>query len=32
MPWVGTTYAIAAFMIGRGLLDEGWQTVRARPV
>jgi non-lysosomal glucosylceramidase len=24
--WVGTTYALAAFMIGRGLLDEGWQT------
>jgi non-lysosomal glucosylceramidase len=26
--WVGTTYALAAFMIGRGLLDEGWQTAR----
>jgi len=24
--WVGTTYALAAFMLGRGLLDEGWQT------
>jgi non-lysosomal glucosylceramidase len=24
--WVGTTYALAAFMIGRGLLDEGWLT------
>ena len=24
--WVGTTYALAAFMIGRGLLDEGWET------
>jgi non-lysosomal glucosylceramidase len=24
--WVGTTYALAAFMIGRGLVDEGWQT------
>jgi non-lysosomal glucosylceramidase len=26
--WVGTTYALAAFMIGRGLVDEGWQTAR----
>jgi non-lysosomal glucosylceramidase len=26
--WVGTTYALAAFMIGRGLLDEGWETAR----
>lgn len=24
--WVGTTYALAAFMIGRGLLEEGWRT------
>jgi non-lysosomal glucosylceramidase len=24
--WVGTTYALAAFMIGRGLLEEGWST------
>ena len=24
--WVGTTYALAAFMLGRGLRDEGWQT------
>jgi non-lysosomal glucosylceramidase len=24
--WVGTTYALAAFMLGRGLFDEGWQT------
>lgn len=24
--WVGTTYALAAFMIGRGLTDEGWST------
>jgi non-lysosomal glucosylceramidase len=24
--WVGTTYALAAFMIGRGLFEEGWQT------
>jgi non-lysosomal glucosylceramidase len=23
---VGTTYALAAFMIGRGLADEGWAT------
>ena len=22
--WVGTTYALAAFMIGRGLVEEGW--------
>ena len=26
--WIGTTYALAAFMIGRGLVDEGWQTAR----
>jgi len=26
--WVGTTYALAAFMLGRGLTDEGWQTAR----
>jgi non-lysosomal glucosylceramidase len=24
--WVGTTYTLAATMIGRGLLDEGWAT------
>ena len=24
--WVGTTYALAAFMIGRGLVHEGWAT------
>jgi non-lysosomal glucosylceramidase len=24
--WVGTTYALAAFMIGRGLVEEGWET------
>jgi non-lysosomal glucosylceramidase len=24
--WAGTTYALAAFMIGRGLTDEGWRT------
>jgi len=24
--WTGTTYGLAAFMIGRGLTDEGWQT------
>ncbi len=24
--WIGTTYALAAFMIGRGLLEEGWAT------
>ena len=24
--WVGTTYALAAFMLGRGLFEEGWQT------
>jgi non-lysosomal glucosylceramidase len=24
--WVGTTYALAAFMIGRGLVAEAWQT------
>jgi non-lysosomal glucosylceramidase len=24
--WVGTTYALAAFMIGRGLVEEGWRT------
>jgi non-lysosomal glucosylceramidase len=26
--WVGTTYALAAFMIGRGLTAEGWETAR----
>ena len=26
--WIGTTYALAAFMIGRGLVHEGWQTAR----
>ena len=26
--WVGTTYALAAFMLGRGLTDEGWATAR----
>ena len=26
--WVGTTYALAAFMIGRGLIGEGWETAR----
>ncbi|HEY3164511.1 MAG TPA: non-lysosomal glucosylceramidase [Candidatus Limnocylindrales bacterium] len=26
--WVGTTYALAAFMIGRGLVTEGWETAR----
>ena len=26
--WTGTTYALAAFMIGRGLVDEGWATAR----
>ena len=26
--WVGTAYALAAFMIGRGLVDEGWETAR----
>jgi len=26
--WVGTTYALAAFMIGRGLAQEGWETAR----
>jgi non-lysosomal glucosylceramidase len=26
--WVGTTYALAAFMIGRGLVHEGWETAR----
>jgi non-lysosomal glucosylceramidase len=26
--WVGTTYALAAFMIGRGLVQEGWETAR----
>ena len=26
--WTGTTYALAAFMIGRGLLEEGWRTAR----
>jgi non-lysosomal glucosylceramidase len=24
--WTGTNYALAAFMIGRGLVDEGWST------
>ena len=24
--WVGTVYALAAFMIGRGLVAEGWET------
>jgi non-lysosomal glucosylceramidase len=24
--WVGTTYALAAFMLGRGLVEEGWET------
>jgi non-lysosomal glucosylceramidase len=24
--WVGTTYALAAFMLGRGLRDEAWRT------
>jgi non-lysosomal glucosylceramidase len=24
--WTGTTYALAAFMIGRGLVQEGWRT------
>jgi non-lysosomal glucosylceramidase len=26
--WVGTTYALAAFMIGRGMVEEGWDTAR----
>ena len=26
--WVGTSYALAAFMIGRGLDGEGWETAR----
>ncbi len=26
--WIGTTYALAAFMIGRGLTEEGWSTAR----
>jgi non-lysosomal glucosylceramidase len=26
--WTGTAYGLAAFMIGRGLDDEGWQTAR----
>ncbi|MGZ9276784.1 MAG: GH116 family glycosyl hydrolase, partial [Candidatus Limnocylindrales bacterium] len=26
--WAGTAYALAAFMIGRGLVDEGWETAR----
>ena len=26
--WAGTTYALAAFMLGRGLVDEGWRTAR----
>ena len=29
--WVGTTYALAAFMIGRGLIEEGWETAEAPP-
>lgn len=24
--WTGTTYALAAFMLGRGLIDEAWST------
>jgi non-lysosomal glucosylceramidase len=24
--WVGTTYALAAFMLGRGMRDEAWRT------
>ncbi len=24
--WVGTTYALAALMLGRGLTDQGWET------
>ena len=24
--WTGTTYGLAAFMIGRGLIEEGWRT------
>jgi non-lysosomal glucosylceramidase len=26
--WVGTTYALAAFMLGRGLTQPGWETAR----
>jgi non-lysosomal glucosylceramidase len=26
--WVGTAYALAAFMIGRGLIEQGWETAR----
>ena len=26
--WVGTTYALAAFMLGRGLEQEAWRTAR----
>ena len=26
--WVGTTYALAAFMLGRGLTTQGWETAR----
>ncbi|HEX5014859.1 MAG TPA: non-lysosomal glucosylceramidase [Candidatus Limnocylindrales bacterium] len=26
--WVGTTYALAAFMLGRGMEREAWQTAR----
>jgi non-lysosomal glucosylceramidase len=26
--WVGTTYALAAFMLGRGLTQAGWETAR----
>jgi non-lysosomal glucosylceramidase len=24
--WTGTTYALAGFMLSRGLVDEAWQT------
>ena len=30
--WVGTTYALSAFMIGRGLVEEGWETARGAAV
>jgi non-lysosomal glucosylceramidase len=26
--WVGTTYALASFMLGRGLDEEAWETAR----
>jgi len=26
--WVGTSYALAAFMLGRGLTEEAWETAR----